>query len=101
MQHVVQLGINIDDDAIRRAVEAEAKKEIINGIKNDITNVVFERYYGAPNKNRLSDYACAIIKETIDEYRDQIIAATASLLANRIVRTKKYQEVVGEVLDEP
>lgn len=98
MQHIVQLGINIDDDAIRRAVEADAKKEIINGIKNDIIKVVFENYWGTPNKNRLSDYAGEIIKETINEYRDEIIAATATLLASRIAKSKTYQEAVRAVI---
>lgn len=100
MEHIIQFGINIDDEAIRKAVVAEAKKQIIDSIQKDVEQVVFEDRYGRPNKGKLSYYAEELIKETVDKYREPIIAGVIAGLVDKISRTKKFKEAVGEVIDD-
>lgn len=45
MEHIVQFAIGIDDDAIRERIVANAEKEIIKDLKQDVANKLFEAYY--------------------------------------------------------
>lgn len=106
MEHVIQLGINLDDDAIRRAVESEAKDRIIESIKRDV-----EREMGierrTSNWGQLTYSASAVVSEVIsaicDDCRDQIVELAASKLAERAPRQKWYREMmqgaVGEAVE--
>ena len=51
MEHVVQLGISIDDDAIQKQIMKTAEKTIIGEIKSDIAKQIFytsNQYFGSP-----------------------------------------------------
>ena len=100
MEHIIQFGVNIDDVAIQKAVVAEAQKQIIECIQRDVEKIVFADRYGRPDKNHLSYYAESLIKETIDAYRDRIIEGVIASLTDKISRTKKFKEAVGEVIDD-
>lgn len=99
MEHIIQFGINIDDEAIRKAVVAEAQKQIIDSIQKQVEKVIFSETYGHVNKGKLSYYAQEMIKDTIDAYRDRIIEGVIASLTDKISRTKKFKEAVGEVID--
>lgn len=110
--HIVSFSVGIDDDAIKKNVEDLATKQIINDIKQGIINKVFAMnrygaqatatdYFGniklSPDA-QLSDMSKRIIKETIGEFKDEIISEAAKMLANSYIRTKAWKERVG---DEP
>lgn len=106
MEHVIQLGINLDDDAIRRAVEREAKDRIIESIKRDV-----EKEMGIERTKSgwggLTYSADRVVKEVVesicDDCRDQIVELAASKLAERAPRQKWYREMmpgaVGEAVE--
>ena len=103
MEHVIQLGINLDDDAIRRSVEKEAKDMIIGSIKLDV-----EREMGIERTKSkwgvLTYSADGVIKEVVesicDECRDQIVELAASKLAERAPRQKWYREAMSGAVVE-
>lgn len=103
MEHVIQLGINLDDDAIRRSVEKEAKDRIIESIKKDV-----EREMGIERRisgwGQLTYSADVVVKEVInaicDDCRDQIIELAASKLAERAPRQKWYREMMSGAVGE-
>lgn len=46
MEHIVQFGISIDDNAIINAVQKKAEEEIIKRIKAEVEHSLFgDRYY--------------------------------------------------------
>lgn len=103
MEHVVQLGISIDDDAIQRQVMASAEKKIIGDIKNDIESQIIERhrpYYANKDEMNLTMRAEAIVREWLDGNSDKIIELAGKMVADKVFRSKKWKEKYGEVTAE-
>ena len=42
MEHIVQFAINIDDERIRNAVVETAERQIINDIRRDVEEIIYE-----------------------------------------------------------
>lgn len=105
MEHIVQFGIGIDDEVIKKRVEEKAEKEIIQSIKEDISNTMFERYYSySTPKNHIvgvKGFAENLFKEFIEENKDLIIDTAVkqlidSLSRKKIVKDKLEQEFKKE-----
>lgn len=92
MEHIVQFGICIDDEAIRQRIEEKAEREIKEAMLRQIEDVFFETRYG-----RRVGYEMWV-KDKVDaffqENRDELIALAADRVAERIVRTKAGREML-------
>lgn len=108
-EHIVNLAIGVDDEAIRNAIITGAEKQIINSIKVDVLNTLFEsKYYSCKpveidpwTKNVsvkkdaiLKDFAMELVKETISEYKDEIIGRAVENIAESYKRSKKFKDAV-------
>lgn len=105
MEHIVQFGITIDDDAIRRRVEANAEKTIIENIQQSVAEQIFQnaRYHcitNAPYTGSLTDYAGGLVSEFLEAHKDEIIRAAGKELANRLVRTKAAKSLLTEASNQ-
>ena len=103
MEHIIQFGVNIDDDAIRRSVEKEAKDRIVESIKRDVEREMgIERTKGG--WGGLTYSADRVVKEVVesicDDCRDQIVELAASKLAERAPRQKWYREMMSSTVTE-
>ena len=97
MEHIVQFGINIDDEAIKRAVMESGVKTIEAQIKQAIINKVFTAYrYGNANpaSDPLSTWAQNLVADTLAENRDAIISQAAAILADKMGRSVKVREAI-------
>lgn len=102
MEHVVQLGISIDDDAIQKQIIKTAEKTIIGEIKEDIAKQIFHKsnsYYGR-DKVELSEGAEGIVRNWLDENSDKIIELAGKMVADKVFRSKKWKEKYDEVTEE-
>lgn len=93
MEHIVQFGITIDDDAIRRLVEAKATDAVVNGLNRTLFRLGYN-----DKPMGISDDVEEIIKLFLEEHKQEIVDAAAERLADRLVRTKAVKEAVGEVV---
>ena len=106
MEHVVQLGISIDDDAIQKQIMKTAEKTIIGEIKNDIESQIIERHRASWSYERSKDElslttrAEAIIREWLDENSDKIIELAGKMVAEKVFRSKKWKDKYSEVTAE-
>lgn len=97
MEHIVQFGINIDDEAIKRTVMESGVKTIEAQIKQAIINKVFTSYrYGNANpaSDPLSTWAQNLVADTLAENRDAIINQAAAVLAEKMAKSTKVREAV-------
>lgn len=97
MEHIVQFGINIDDETIKRTVMESSVKSIEAQIKQAVINEVFEAYrYGDANPTRdpLAAWAKNLVADTLAENRDAIISQAAAILADKMGRSVKVREAV-------
>lgn len=92
MEHIVQFGINIDDDAIRDLVVRDAKKQIIAELTKDV-----QRELGITgNRYSRSDVADEIADEIMERCREDIVHETVERLAGTLPRRKWFRDAVSE-----
>lgn len=109
-EHIINFAIGIDDDAIIKTVQEKAVRSITQDIKVDVLNRLFEgqyyekavtKSYGGElkldNHARLTEFATDIVKEAMEQYKDDIIDKAAAILADSYRRTKAWKEKAGEV----
>lgn len=95
MEHVIQLGIHIDDEAIQKGVYESAEKTILKECSQEFQRIIFncDRWGQAGVSEWTKDQFSAFM----DRNRNEIIDKAAELLADRLSRSKAVREVAGEV----
>lgn len=100
MERVIQIGVSVDDDAIRKQIMATAEKQIVGEIKNDIERLIIEKHtphYTNKVEMNLTERAEAIIREWLDENSDKVIELAGKLIADKVYRSKAWKAKYGEV----
>ena len=100
MEHVIQIGVSVDDEAIQNRIMESAEKQIIGEIKNDIEKKILykrDRYYGSPPETELTERAEEIVKEWLNENSDKVIECAGKLIAEKVYRSKAWKAKYGEV----
>lgn len=92
MEHVVQFGINIDDDAISQAVVNEATKQIVAELKKQM----FTRSYYDNKYHDLSKAACNTIQDWLEDHKDEIINKTVDELVDILKNRKAFKDKLAE-----
>ena len=95
MEHVVQIGVNVDDDAIQQAVINQASKEVAR----KIDEAIFKKDYYKRNVG-FSEVAEDLLKETAEKYKDEIIEKAGVLVADSLKRSKKYKAILAAMDEE-
>lgn len=88
MEHIVQIGVSVDDDRIEKAVVESATKAITKEMREHIFS-----YYGSS----LTGTAEEIVENCIKEWKPEIIEKAAELVAESMKRSKAYREKVKEI----
>ena len=100
MEHVIQIGVSVDDEAIQKQIMATAENKIIGEIKKDIEKKILykrEKYYGSPPETELTERAEEIVKEWLNENSDKVIELAGKLIADKVYRSKAWKAKYGEV----
>ena len=95
MEHIVQFGVTIDDDAIRKNVEANAMKTIVNQFVNEMKSNLPKRF-GSVDWDRVA-YNCVV--EFVEENKAEIMDIAANKLVERVHRTKAWREKFVEAME--
>ena len=98
MEHILQIAIGIDDDGIRKRIEASAEKQIIDSIKSDVADQIF-RKSNWNNETQLHSWVKDIVVDAVLEHKDEIISAAASSLCEYMKRTKAVKEAVSGAVE--
>ena len=97
MEHIIQFGITIDDDAIKRNIEESATKTVVTELKNAVIAQIFDTNTWSRS---LSATAQKIIKDAFLEHQDEIIKEATAQLVDSMRRSKKYKEALANALEE-
>ena len=106
MEHIVQFAINIDDNKIRDAVVETTERQIINDIRRDVEEIIYESQYNYRNggktvdKDNPRDWVKEAVGKVIEENKDQIVTMAVENLARNMTRTKLVRDKIGEVIAE-
>lgn len=88
MEHIVQLGISIDDGAIAASIVREASRRLESEMRRAVLDAL-PKTFGDPDWRRVAEDAAAAL---MAEHRDEIIEAAASKIAASTVRSKAWRE---------
>lgn len=94
MEHILQFAINIDDDTIKKNIEANAEKQIVEQIAKDIKSAILGNY------GSLTRTGETIVRTVMEEHKDEIIKLAADSVAESIKRSKKYREALANIVEE-
>lgn len=107
MEHIVQFGIGIDDEAIRKIIMEKAEKSItqdlMKQIRTDIDNQIFVLDHGWCGNNRrvgLQDWVNDLVVKTLEDHKTEIIELASEKLADKMSRTKAVKEAMAEKVRE-
>ena len=95
MEHIIQFGITIDDEAIKQTILDNAEKNIMDRITKDVQLAIFRTngWSDAPT-NQLRPWVEEKVDVILKENKDTIVELAAEKLAERLARTKKAKELV-------
>ena len=97
MEHIVQFGITIDDEYIKKSIEEGAKHAIVKEMAEQVRKVLIMRWCG---NDEPSVYFDKKLTEVINDHKDEIINLAADRLAERLRRTKAARDVVKDLKEE-
>ena len=101
MEHIVQLGICIDDDAIIRGIRENAEKKIIADLEREVRNSLFNSrcyYSGTTDPNAaFTNLAKDVIGEFLNANKEEIIRLASDSLATRLVRSKAGKAILEDI----
>lgn len=96
MEHIIQFGVTIDDDAIKKNIEKNAVDKLVTDIKKEVRDEIF---VGSGWNKGLSYKVQEIIKEALAEYKDEIIKEATAELVETMKRSKKYKEALAKIVE--
>ena len=101
MEHIVQFAIGIDDEAIRKNVEKNAEKQIIDHIQRSLREEIFHfNTWDKTKPSGMSEAAREMIEGIMESYKDEIIRMAARELVESMRRTKAFKEAVSRAVEE-
>lgn len=94
MEHIVQFGITVDDDAIKNLIVNKASETVVKEVKQEL---------GVDNKYFSNGVVTKMVSDEVQNqfnlHKEEIIEATAKALAEKLIKTKLVKERVSKVLD--
>lgn len=101
MEHIIQFGIGVDDDAIRKRIEENAESIILKNIEDGVRSTLFEKdYYGRGYSKVPTSYLDEKIDAFLESHKDEILEMAAAKLADRLAKSKRGKEILEKFADE-
>lgn len=102
MEHIVQFGISIDDEVIKKNIERNVQNQVVNIIKQDCMKELVGKkdcsnweYTG-----RIDGLITDTTKDFLESYKDEIIEKAANKLVEKLSKTKAVKDMVASTLDD-
>lgn len=101
IERIVQFGITIDAEQIKKTIEKNAIQQVVATLKNDI----IKEMTGKHNYTKY-DYSTKMwnavhkqIETFLDENREKIIEIASEKLADKLAKTKKVKDMVANTIN--
>lgn len=101
IEHIVQFGISIDDEQIKKTIERNAMQQVVATFRNDIIKEMIGK-----NNYTKSDYSTKMwnaineeIKTFLDENSEEIIEIASEKLADKLSKTKKVKDMITSTIN--
>ena len=97
-EHVVQVGFSFDEDKIIDSMCKSLEKKLADEIEAGVRKNFFKKddYWG----NSVPAMASEVMKSWLNENKDEVIQETASMLVEKLWKTKAVKDMVKAVGEE-
>lgn len=99
MEHILQFGISIDDDAIKQRILDGGVNQIQKRLEVEVMKSLFETDYYGKVIGTPKDYLNEKINAAIEAHMDEIVDASAKIIADRFLRRKQTSKKLDEAVD--
>lgn len=97
MEHILQFGINIDDETIKKICEEKAAEKAVSEVL-EFSRDKYNRGYRGFSDTVFRMFEEQIAK-VIEEHTDEIISLAVNEVTTRLMKTKKVKEAVNSVAE--
>lgn len=101
MEHILQFGVNIDDDAIVKRIEENAEKAITKDLRAKVGSLMFGVGYRGDELDNITGWTESMFREYLNEHKEEIVRLAAKFLAERLAKSKAAKEMLNDVLENP
>lgn len=97
-EHIVQVGFSFDEDKIIDSMCKSLEKKLADEVEDGVRKNFFKKddYWG----NDIPSKASQVMKSWLNDHRDEVIQETASMLVEKLWRTKAVKDMVNAVGEE-
>lgn len=97
-EHVVQVGFSFDEDKIINSMCKSLEKKLADEVEDGVRKNFFKKddYWG----NSIPAEASRVMKDWLDDHKDEVIQEAASMLVEKLWRTKAVKDMVKAVGEE-
>lgn len=97
-EHVVQIGFSFDEDKIIDSMCKSLEKKLSDEIEDGVRKKFFKNdsYWD----NSIPALASEVMKAWLNDHSDEVIQETASMLVEKLWRTKAVKDMVKAVGEE-
>ena len=101
MEHILQFGVNIDDEAIIRNIENSIQKKVENAILQDVKQRIVgsENYSNWSYSRRIEGIIVDAATSFFVENKDRIIELTSDKLVDKLAKTKVVKEMLNNTIN--
>ena len=97
-EHVVQVGFSFDEDKIIDSMTKSLEKKLSSEVEDGVRKNFFKKddYYGSSTP-AMAEW---VMKVWLEEHKDEVIQETASMLVEKLWRTKAVKDMMKAVGEE-
>lgn len=100
MEHIVQFGVSIDDEYIRKYVIENAERKLLEKLTEEVKETITGENKRYQYADRVMEYANKVAIQFYDEHKDEIIDKAATKIADKLVKTKAVKSMLEETLNQ-
>lgn len=94
MEHTINLELKLNDDAMLANAMSKATEELVKQLKSNIFSLKYSGW--GRNETTLSKKAEEIVKEWLNENKQELYEQIAQKVAMSVMRSKKFRDILGE-----
>lgn len=101
MEHLIQFGVSIDDNAIIEAVKRNAERAIIDMLKREVENAIFSsRYTYGHTRDAHSTFSKLtqdVLNDFLNANKEVILDRASVILADKLARSKAGKAILEDI----
>ena len=93
---IINVPITIDETAFEGQMSKDIENKVVTFLCDEIKNTLKRKAYGT-EMDGLKEFVIDAVEKKIDSFRDEIIETASKELANKLARSKKGKEILGNL----